>query len=278
MPVIVSKKSADIKSKPIEEILSVPEQSTSSVSNKSADITRKPIEEILSVPEQSSSSEDNMAIDLYYTPSSAPCRVVLLVAAALNIQLNPHVVNLRGGEQLQPEFLKLNPQHTVPTIVDDGFSLWESRAISRYLVNTYGVDSSLYPTDPKVRALVDQRLDFDIGTLYPRFAEYFYPQIFAGASADKALHGKLQEGLKFLNTFLEGNKYAAGNELTLADLSLVATVSTIDAAGISLHEYPNVERWFELVKKTAPDYEEANGRGIQVFKAMVKNLLPRSEL
>nr|UQQ66586.1 glutathione S-transferase theta 1 [Conogethes punctiferalis] len=76
-----------------------------------------------------------MAIDLYYTPGSAPCRIVLLVAAALNVELNHHLVNLRAGEQFWPEFIKLNPQHTVPTIVDNGFSLWESRAISRYLAS-----------------------------------------------------------------------------------------------------------------------------------------------
>ncbi|GBP40297.1 Glutathione S-transferase 1, isoform C [Eumeta japonica] len=67
----------------------------------------------------------------------------------------------------------MNPQHTVPTMVDGDFTLWESRAISRYLVNEYGKDSSLYPEDPKVRAMVDQRMDFDLGILYPRFRDYF---------------------------------------------------------------------------------------------------------
>ncbi|CAH2040852.1 unnamed protein product, partial [Iphiclides podalirius] len=219
-----------------------------------------------------------MAIDLYYTPGSAPCRIVLLVAAALNVPLNHNLVDLRAGEQLRPDFLKLNPQHTVPTIVDDGFSLWESRAISRYLVNKYGAGSTLYPEDPKARALVDQRLDFDLGTLYPRFAQYFYPQIFGGALADDALLGKLNEALEFLNTFVEGGEFAAGPGLTLADLSLVATVSTIDAAGVSLQEYPNIVRWFEKVKLTVPNYEEANGKGIQQFKTMIKNLVPKSEL
>lgn len=69
---------------------------------------------------------------------------------------------------------QLNPQHTVPTLVDGDFSLWESRAISRYLISKYGKDNnSLYPSDPQTRAVVDQRLDFDLGTLYPRFGGYF---------------------------------------------------------------------------------------------------------
>uniref|UniRef100_A0A2A4JDE9 Glutathione S-transferase n=1 Tax=Heliothis virescens TaxID=7102 RepID=A0A2A4JDE9_HELVI len=220
-----------------------------------------------------------MSIDLYYTPGSSPCRVVLLVAAALDLHLNLNILNLRNGEHLTPDFLKLNPQHTVPTIVDGDFALWESRAISKYLVNKYGGENNdLYPTDPKARAIVDQRLDFDLGTLYPRFGNYFYPQVFGGAKADEALLNKVEEALQFLNTFLEGQKYAAGDKLTLADLSLVATVSTIDAAGISLKEYPNIEKWFDLVKATAPGYQEANEAGVKMFKDMVAQLKAKTEL
>lgn len=61
----------------------------------------------------------------------------------------------------------------MPTLVDEDLIIYESRAIMTYLVNKYGKGNSLYPEDPKARALVDMRLNFDLGTLYNRFADYF---------------------------------------------------------------------------------------------------------
>uniref|UniRef100_A0A0K8TVM2 Glutathione-S-transferase n=1 Tax=Epiphyas postvittana TaxID=65032 RepID=A0A0K8TVM2_EPIPO len=213
--------------------------------------------------------------DLYYVPGSAPCRAVLLTAKALNINLNLKLVDLHSGEQLKPEYLKLNPQHTVPTLVDDGLSLWESRAIITYLVNKYGKGSPLYPEDPKARALVDQRLYFDIGTLYARFADYFYPQLFGGAPADPSKLAKIEEALKFLETFLEGQKYVAGPNLTVADLSLIASISSFEVTDIDFKKYSNVKRWYETVKSSAPGYQEANEKGLEAFKHLVDSLLKK---
>lgn len=187
--------------------------------------------------------------------------------------------------------LQINPQHTVPTLVDNGFALWESRAIITYLADQYGKNDSLYPKDPKKRAAVNQKLYFDIGTLYARFGDYYvskfhctyyyysietffsqYPVIFGGASYDPAKLTKIEEAFKFFDTFLEGQEYAAGNELTVADLSLVATVSTFDVLGFDLSPYKNVSRWYQKVKATAPGYEEANGKNVQLFKQLVDHL------
>lgn len=216
-----------------------------------------------------------MPIDLYYVPGSAPCRAVLLTAKALNLNLNLKLVDLHHGEHLKPEYIKLNPQHTVPTLVDDGFSIWESRAIITYLVNKYGKSSGLYPEEPKARALVDQRLYFDIGTLYSRFGDYFYPQVFGGAPADSDKKAKVEDALQLLNTFLEGQKYSAGSNLTVADLSLIASVSSLEVTDIDFKKYPNVKRWYETVKSTAPGYQEANEKGLDAFKALVNSMLKK---
>ena len=76
-----------------------------------------------------------MPIDLYYMSLSAPCRAVIMTAKLAGVELNLKIVNLMTGEQMKPEFLKLNPQHTVPTLDDNGFIITESRAICAYLVN-----------------------------------------------------------------------------------------------------------------------------------------------
>jgi len=213
-----------------------------------------------------------MGIDFYYLPGSAPCRAVLLAAKAVGIELNLKYTDLMKGEHLTPEFIKINPQHTIPTISDDGLNLWESRAIMTYFADQYGKDDSIYPKDPKKRAIVDQRLYFDLGTLYARFADYYYPVVFGGASYDPEKLKKCEEAMKFLDTFLENSEYAAGNKLTLADLTLVATISTYDVMKFDLSPYKNVSKWFAKVKQNAPGYEEANGKNVLIFKQMVDSL------
>lgn len=117
-----------------------------------------------------------MAIDLYYTPLSPPCRSVMMTACSLGVRLNLKPINLLAGEHLTPEYIKINPQHNVPTIEDDGFRLNESRAICIYLVGRYGgrhIGEQLYPLDSKQRAIVDQRLYFDATVLFPNFRELY---------------------------------------------------------------------------------------------------------
>lgn len=78
-------------------------------------------------------------------------------------------MNLFEKEQLNDEFLKVNPQHTVPVLVDGDYILSESRAIATYLAEkTYPNGHSLYPLDAKKRGIINNRLHYDATVVYPR--------------------------------------------------------------------------------------------------------------
>lgn len=64
------------------------------------------------------------------------------------------------------KFSQINPQHTIPSLEDEGKTFWDSHAINAYLVTKYGKDDSLYPKDPYKKAVVDQRLHFDSGAFF----------------------------------------------------------------------------------------------------------------
>uniref|UniRef100_A0A2M4AT53 glutathione transferase n=1 Tax=Anopheles triannulatus TaxID=58253 RepID=A0A2M4AT53_9DIPT len=206
-------------------------------------------------------------MDFYYLPLSAPCQSVLLVAKALGLQLNLKQLNLFTEEHLKPEFLKINPQHTIPTLVDNDVVLWESRAIITYLCEKYGKNDSLYPRDPKKRALVNQRLYFDMGTLYQRFSQAFYPVMMQGQQLNPELVAKLDEALEFLEVFLEKTSFVAGDKLTVADLCILSSITTIDVTvGHDLSKYQQIQRWYGQLKESVGGYQEICHDGAVKFR------------
>nr|QII57464.1 glutathione-S transferase delta2 [Xenocatantops brachycerus] len=207
------------------------------------------------------------SIELYYWPGSAPCMAVQMVAHAIGVKLNMKFTNLHAGDHLTPDFLQMNPQHTVPTINDNGFCLSESHAIIAYLVDQYAKDDSLYPKDAKKRALVNHQLFFNVSTLYGRFSQYYYPVMFWGAKQfDPEKFKALEAAYEFLNTFLDGQQWVAGTSMTIADYAILASVSTADAVGFNIKKYPNVDAWFQCARKAVKSYEENYQQHIMVFK------------
>lgn len=212
-----------------------------------------------------------MPLDFYWMPASSPCRSALLTAKAVGVELNLKEINLMAGEQMKPEFVAINPQHCVPTLVDDDFVLWESRAICSYLASQYGKDDSLYPNDPKARAKVDRMLYFDV-TLYDRFGLYVYPFIFGGQELDPKRLEKFVEGMGWLDGYLAGQKWAAADTITIADHTLAASVSTFIATGIvDFSKYSNVSAWLARCEAEMPGYAEVNTPGANAFGGMFKD-------
>ncbi|KAF2901366.1 hypothetical protein ILUMI_04824 [Ignelater luminosus] len=214
-----------------------------------------------------------MAPKLYMFDTSPPVRSVLLTAKALGVTLEFIKINILKGEQLTPDFLKMNPQHTVPTLDDDGVIIWDSHAINVYLVTKYGKDDSLYPYDPYNRAVINQRLHFDSGILFPRMIRIVMPLVRKETNVvppEKA--AEIIEAYEFLEKFLEGNKWMAGDDVTLADLSLIATVTSLDLlVPIDGKKFPNVIAWIR--KSESLPYYDVNKDGLELFRNLIQGLL-----
>lgn len=185
----------------------------------------------------------------------------------LGLQVELREENLVIGNSIRhTEFLKINPRSCVPTIDDDGFYLWESRAIMTYLVNKHSPSNSLYPKDPKKRALVDMMLNFDQGTLYRSQVEYLYPVIFRNEDPDLSKEVSYRSALTILDRSLEKNAYVAGKNLTLADLSIVASISLAEAYNYNFRPFQNIVEWLRLMKVELSYYREVNEIPLLQFK------------
>ena len=113
-------------------------------------------------------------IEVHGVVFSPPCRLVYMTLDVLGIPFKNTYCHPFKGMHKTPEFLQMNPQHTVPTMVDGKLVLNESRAIATYLASMalkYGGNQTLYPSDVKIRAIIDQRLHFDAGTFYKAFTD-----------------------------------------------------------------------------------------------------------
>ncbi|KAG8238989.1 hypothetical protein J437_LFUL005046 [Ladona fulva] len=217
-----------------------------------------------------------MPLDLYYLDASPPVRAVLLAGKALGLEFNLKIVDLFKKEHMSPEYLKLNPQHSVPTLVDDDFTIWDSHAIVGYLVTKYGEDDSLYPKEARARAIVDQRLHFDTGTLFPRLRNITYPLIFLGNPViSNEAKRDVEEAYQYLETFLDGHDWVAGDHITIADFCCVSTTSSLDVLVPTANRFPNISAWLARCQENMVGYAAANQAGLDTFAKVVQSALSK---
>ncbi|XP_034243950.1 glutathione S-transferase 1-1-like [Thrips palmi] len=210
---------------------------------------------------------------LYYLSASPPCRSVLVTARQIGLDLDIRTVNILAGEHLAEDFVKLNPEHTIPTLDDGGFVLWESRAICTYLVTKYAARDDLYPKDEKKRAMVDRRLYFDATTLYGAIISLTKPIIMrVETQATEAKKKPVLDALQQLEKYLADSAWVAGDSLTVADTVIVASVASAQAIGVDLAQYPNIAGWFERCKTQLRGFQE-NAEGAAMYGQFVQSLL-----
>lgn len=167
-------------------------------------------------------------------------------------------VDLGGpfGGNREPEYLRLNPNGLVPTIADDGFVLWESNAIVRYLAAKHGM-GSLCPEGLAHRADADRWMDWQMGTLWASLRPAFIglvrtPREGRDQAAITAAISKTAENLAILDAHLAGHDYVAGPAFTMADIPLGVTAYRWFGLDIERPPMDDLGAWYERLCARAP--------------------------
>jgi len=157
------------------------------------------------------------------------------------------------------QYRNLNPNGLVPTIEDDGFVLWESNAIVRYLCAKHGA-GKLWPEDLKVRAEADRWMDWQGTTFWPAFRPLFWSLVRTPAdqrdeTAMEESRLKTGEILGYLDSHLKNRTYIVGEDLTMGDIPLGCAIWRWLSLQIERPALPNVQRWFDALA-TRPAYKK----------------------
>lgn len=174
----------------------------------------------------------------------------------------------------------MNPQHTIPVLDDNGVIVTDSHAICAYLVDKYGVgNEKLYPKDLAKRALVNSRLHYDSGHLFCRLRFLFEPVFYEKYhELCPSRIEYLQRTYESLDRFVADSPYVCGQDMTIADLCLIATLSSLlKVAPVDETKYSNLIQWIERMKKL-PYYEETNGIGAEELQQAVIECIKKNNV
>ena len=226
-------------------------------------------------------------IDLYTAPTPNGWKASICLEE-LELPYEVHVINLLAGDQKQPDYVKLNPNGRIPTIVDrdaGNFAVFESGAILIYLAEKTG---KLMPTDPKGRSRVIQWLMFQMGGVGPMmgqanvFFRYFPEKI---QPAIDRYQNESRRLFEVLDRRLADSEWLA-DDYSIADIANWSWVRTHRWSGVSIEELPHLQRWLAqmaarpacqrgvAVPMKLPDLD-ADEEGAKTFASGARTLLQR---
>jgi len=158
-----------------------------------------------------------------------------------------------------PQYRNLNPNGLVPTIEDDGFVLWESNAIVRYLAARHNA-GKIWPEDLKVRAEADKWMDWQATTFWPTFRPLFWNLVRTPVDQrdEKAMEEsrlRTAEILGYLDAHLKNRPFVAGEAFTMGDIPMGCAIWRWMSILIERPDQPNLKRWFDSLAQR-PAYKK----------------------
>jgi len=154
------------------------------------------------------------------------------------------------GRTKEPAFLAMNPNARVPTIEEaDGFALWESNTICRYLVATHAPGHALHPAEPRVRAKVERWMDWQLGHLNAPMTTIFFtyirtPEEKRNWPATHAARDEAEALWDMVEAALGEDAFLGGARLSLADVALGPYLHRWLKLPITRRPQPRIAAWY----------------------------------
>jgi len=187
-------------------------------------------------------------LKLYHHPRSTYSRRVVMALAEKEIPYHEIVLDMGSRQHRAPDYLAINPYGRVPAIVeDDGFVLYESAAILRYLEESHP-ERPLLPGDVRQRALADMYLRLCDGQMARYVGIIIFPKRFLprqrwDLDAMAAAKAEIEKHLAILERQLAGHDYLVADQFSLADLAYIPFLDFLPL--MEIVPPPSVADWTE---------------------------------
>ena len=186
---------------------------------------------------------------IYADPISVNCRKVLAGLDLLGAPFELVHVDYFKGEHKEPAYTSINPNGSIPAMVDGDLVLWESNAILQYAADKMG-NEACYPKDLKTRADINRWLLWETSSWFPSCYVFLVENCvkpLLGAQPDPAVldaqAAQFHKLAGILDARLQGNRWIAGTGPTIADIALAAPMHLHGWQRLPLADHPNLTRW-----------------------------------
>jgi glutathione S-transferase len=216
-------------------------------------------------------------IKLYGFEPSFPVNRVRFCMNAMGLEYKFVRMNPLAGECQTDDYLKLSPAGKIPAIDDDGFALFESNAIMKYLCRKY--KSDFYPSDITSQANVDKWLDFTALHLGNGIGKVLFNKIIAGFVDAEVDEQSMKDGYAFIERFLTvidkqlgKSTFVASNSMSIADFCLLGTIDPAEVIDVDISQYPNVNAWRDKLMQESfyKNVHNSYGEMLEKIKAGMK--------
>jgi glutathione S-transferase len=176
---------------------------------------------------------------------------VLWCCGELGLHFERIDAGMQFGVNNTPEYKTLNPNGLVPTISDDGFVLWESHAIVRYLSRKQGI-GTLWPADAHTAASADRWMEWYSTTMWLNLRPVFWNLVRTAPEKRNMTEveesrKRLAANLAIVDAQLAGAEYIAGESFTMADIPMGVAAYRWFSLPIERPSMPHFERWYKRI-------------------------------